>query len=161
MDEMIFGLIGRQLKHSYSKEIHQNFSKCQYDLWSLDETNFDLFLKNKKFRGINVTIPYKEKSLQYLDFIDEEAKIIGAVNTIINENGFLKGYNTDILGFQYLLDYYHISLKEKQIAILGTGGTAKMVQYVAYKEKCKSCVLVSRQEKKGAITYLKLKNEKK
>ena len=49
MDVMIYGLIGEKLKHSYSKEIHQNFSKCQYDLWSLDEINFDLFLKNKKF----------------------------------------------------------------------------------------------------------------
>ena len=148
MDVMIYGLIGEKLKHSYSKEIHQNFSKCQYDLWSLDEINFDLFLKNKKFKGINITIPYKEKCLKYLDSIDKEAQAIGAVNTIINENGVLKGYNTDILGFKYLLHFYHISLKEKRIAILGTGGTAKMIQYVACKEKCKSCIFVSRNEKK-------------
>ena len=160
MDVMIYGLIGEKLKHSYSKEIHQNFSKCQYDLWSLDEINFDLFLKNKKFKGINVTIPYKEKCLKYLDSIDKEAQAIGAVNTIINENGVLKGYNTDILGFKYLLHFYHISLKEKRIAILGTGGTAKMIQYVACKEKCKSCIFVSRNEKKGAISYLNLKKEK-
>ncbi|MDU1023472.1 MAG: shikimate kinase [Peptoniphilus harei] len=139
-----YGLIGESLSHSKSKEIHEFFGKYTYNLKNLKESDVEDFFKKKNFRGINVTIPYKELSIKYLDQVDPAAKEIGAVNTIINKNGILKGYNTDYLGFDYSLKYFDLDLKDKKILILGSGGASKMVQKLAADKGAKSVVVISR-----------------
>ena len=119
------GLIGNPLGHSWSPEIHRFFIKQDYNLFPLQEDELDAFLKAKEFDGINVTIPYKETVIPYLDELDENAKAIGAVNCIVNDNGILKGYNTDYLGFKQMLLANDVPVSEGKIAILGTGGARK------------------------------------
>lgn len=131
---MDFGLIGNPLKHSFSKEIHSYFSDYNYELCELNEASFDFFMKQRNFKGINVTIPYKQKVIPYLDYIDNSAKEINAVNTIINDNGKLKGYNTDIIGVKASFNYFGISPKGKNVLILGTGATSNTV-YTAVKSE--------------------------
>ncbi len=128
---MEYGLIGYPLKHSFSKEIHNLIKEYlhndnyNYELCELEEENLQSFFMNKNFKAINVTIPYKEKVIKYLNYIDENAKKIGAVNTIINNDGILYGYNTDYYGLKALIKKYNIEIKDKKGLILGTGGTSK------------------------------------
>ena len=99
---MKYGLIGKTLKHSYSKLIHEHLlDDYTYELCPLDD--IDTFFKEKEFCAINVTIPYKQDVIAYLDWIHPDAKKINAVNTIVNKNGKLYGYNTDYYGFYYTL----------------------------------------------------------
>ena len=89
MIEKKFGLIGKTLKHSFSKIIHQKFGEYDYDLCEITEENLKDFVLSKELAGYNVTIPYKKDIMQYLDFVDDRALKIGAVNTVINKNGKL------------------------------------------------------------------------
>lgn len=139
-----FGLIGESLSHSKSKEIHELFGKYDYNLKNLKENEIEDFFKKKNFRGINVTIPYKELSLKYLDQVDPFASEIGAVNTIVNKGGELFGYNTDYLGFDYSLKYFGIDFMDKKILILGSGGASKMLQKLAADKGAKRVVVISR-----------------
>ena len=145
---MQYGLIGNPLKHSFSKEIHKKLAGYEYELCELSEMSFDDFMKRKNFKAINVTIPYKQKVIPYLDFIDDNAKNISAVNTIVNDNGKLKGYNTDILGVLNTFSHFEIDVKNKSVLILGTGATSNTVYhavasikphkiYKAYRENSK------------------------
>lgn len=140
-----YGLIGQSLSHSKSKEIHELFGRYTYNLKNLKASQVEDFFKKKNFRGINVTIPYKELSIKYLDQVDPAAKEIGAVNTIVNKNGILKGFNTDYLGFDYSLKYFGIDLKDKKILILGSGGASKMVQKLAADRGANRVVVISRR----------------
>ena len=126
---MDFGLIGFPLKHSFSKEIHSLFADYKYDLFELEENEIDSFFKKKNFKGINVTIPYKQKVMLYLDEIEENAKKINAINTIVNENGFLRGYNTDFYGVAATLMHYKINVPDYNFLILGTGATSNTIEY--------------------------------
>ena len=92
---MKLGLIGYPLGHSWSKPIHDFMIGCDYQMYELKPEELEGFLKAKDFDGLNVTIPYKQAVMEYLDEIDDTAAMIGAVNTIVNRNGILKGYNTD------------------------------------------------------------------
>ncbi len=95
----IYGLIGKKLGHSYSPQIHAMLGDYTYNLYELEEDEVEEFLKKREFDGINVTIPYKKTVMPFLDEIDEDAKKIGSVNTIIKEkDGSLIGYNTDYYG---------------------------------------------------------------
>ena len=114
---MQYGLIGEKLGHSYSKEIHTAFGKYDYELKELSKDEVKDFILGKQFKGLNVTIPYKETVMEYLDFIDDEAKAIGAVNTVVNKDGKLYGYNTDFYGMLEVLkdtgfDFDFSSFKE-------------------------------------------------
>ena len=100
---MEYGLIAEKLGHSYSKEIHEMLGRYTYELKELKAEELDGFFEKREFKGINVTIPYKETVIPYLDEIDSSASKIGAVNTIVNRNGKLIGYNTDYYGFGPLL----------------------------------------------------------
>ena len=122
---MRYGLIGEKLGHSHSKYIHERMVGDSYDLIPLNEGEFDIFMERKEFYGINVTIPYKEKVIPYLDDIHSLAKQIGSINTIVNRNGRLTGYNTDFYGLLYLFNRNSIKAEHKKSLILGTGGTAK------------------------------------
>lgn len=139
-----YGLIGESLSHSKSKEIHELFNRYSYSLKDIKKDELGEFFKNRNFKGINVTIPYKEECIKYLDEIDDFAKEIGAVNTIANRNGKLVGYNTDYFGFKYSLGFYNISLKNKKVIVLGSGGASKMLQKLLKDLKAKEVVVISR-----------------
>ena len=135
---MKYGLVGKSLGHSYSKLIHEQLDSKPYELLSLDETQLDHLLKEKDFIGINVTIPYKETVIKYLDEIDEVAKEIGAVNAIANINGKLKGYNTDYYGLKKIITSSTIDVENKNTFILGSGGTKNTAIKVLKDLKAKS-----------------------
>lgn len=157
---MKFGLIGYPLGHSWSKEIHGHFISHPYEMYEMKEEELDVFLKSKDFDGLNVTIPYKQTVILYLDAMDEACQRIGAVNCIVNENGKLKGYNTDYIGFMEMLVQNHVDVKDKNVAVLGTGGASKAI-CEALQQLHANITLVSRNQKEGVITYDTLyENEK-
>lgn len=150
---MNYGCIAEKLGHSFSKEIHNRLFDYSYELTEVPKEKFDDFMKAKNFKAINVTIPYKERVIPYLDWISDTAKRIGAVNTIVNEDGFLKGYNTDFSGMIALINQNHIQLKNKKVLILGSGGTSKTALAVAESQDCLCAYRVSRDGKEDCITY--------
>lgn len=130
-----YGLIGKDVSTSLSPQIHQAFFKefnivGQYDLFSIKEEEADAFfrnLKNRSYDGWNITHPYKKKIIPYLDECSEEAKKIGAVNTVYIKNGKSIGYNTDVEGFFLSLPECLKATKEPKILLLGAGGAAHAV----------------------------------
>lgn len=150
------GLIGAKLNYSFSKLIHEELYDVDYNLIELDKKQFNEFMDNRDFESINVTIPYKQDVIPYLYEIDEGAKRIGAVNTIVNTDGKLYGYNTDYAGFKYLLENNGIEIKNKDCLILGTGGTSKTVRVVLEDLEAKTITSVSRRKQENAITYNEL-----
>ncbi len=150
---MKYGLIANRITHSFSAEIHNKLFGYEYELKAICETELESFLNKKDFCAINVTIPYKESVIPFLDFIDPVAKSIGAVNTIVNREGKLYGYNTDASGLTALIEKNEISLKDKKVLVLGSGGTSKTAVYVANQLGASEVFRVSRNEKNGCITY--------
>ena len=128
---MEYGLIGEKLGHSFSKIIHEKLADYTYELCPLAKDELDAFMTAKQFKAINVTIPYKQDVIPYCDVLDDSAKRIGVVNTIVNRDGKLFGYNTDFAGFLYNLNAHGITLKDKKVMICGSGGTCKTVTAVA------------------------------
>ncbi|WP_288029189.1 shikimate kinase [Holdemanella sp.] len=156
---MKYGLIGEHLGHSFSKQIQtriaeiENVKDYDYQLVELDKEEFKEFMEKKDFTGINVTIPYKKDVIPYLDEMDESAKAIGAVNTIINVDGKLKGYNTDFGGFLYMVKAHNVHMEGKKVLIIGNGGACAAVKAVCEHENAKAIVIVSRSSDRGAIGY--------
>ncbi len=150
---MEYGCIAQKLAHSFSKDIHSRFGSYGYELCELTPTELDTFFAKRDFKGINVTIPYKTDVIKYLDEISDEARKINAVNTVVNMNGKLCGYNTDYFGLQALLDRSGIMLKGKKVAVLGSGGTAKTAFAVAADCGASEILTVSRSQKPNCITY--------
>ncbi len=156
---MKYGLIGEHLGHSFSKQIQtriaeiENVKDYDYQLVELDKEEFKEFMEKKDFKGINVTIPYKKDVIPYLDEMDESAKAIGAVNTIINVDGKLKGYNTDFGGFLYMVKAHDVHMEGKKVLIIGNGGACAAVKAVCKHENAKDIVIVSRSANRGAIGY--------
>lgn len=100
MEQTRYGLIGSKLGHSYSKIIHEQIADYTYELMPLPtEDEARAFMERRDFAAINVTIPYKQLVIPYCDVVDPKAAAIGAVNTIVNRDGRLYGYNTDYAGF--------------------------------------------------------------
>ncbi|MBE6749097.1 MAG: shikimate dehydrogenase [Ruminococcaceae bacterium] len=155
---MEYGCIGEKLGHSFSKEIHNALTDYNYELKEIAKENVDAFMRERDFKAINVTIPYKETVIPYLDSVSDEAKKIGAVNTIVNKNGVLYGYNTDFYGMKSLIERAEIELENKTVAILGGGGTSKTAYAVAESSGAKAIYKVSRSSKDGFITYDELYN---
>lgn len=154
---MEYGLIGEKLSHSFSKEIHLSLASYDYQLKELTKEEVPDFIKNKKFKAINVTIPYKETVMPYLDEISDMAKKIGCVNTIVNKNGKLYGYNTDYYGFSYMLTSAGIQVKDRIAAVLGSGGASKTIVAVLTDLGAKSILIVSRN---GELNYQNLGERK-
>ena len=150
---MKYGLIAEKLGHSFSKEIHNKLFDYSYELCEVSGDSFDSFMKKREFNGINVTIPYKQMVIPYLDEISDDARKIGAVNTIVNRDGRLVGYNTDFLGLYDLINRQNIVLENKKVLILGSGGTSKTAFAVAESMNCSCVYRVSRKEGNGCITY--------
>ena len=150
---MEYGCIGEHLGHSFSKEIHNALADYDYKLQELTPEELKVFMTEKNFKAINVTIPYKKDVIPYLYWISDEAKAINAVNTIVNRDGKLYGYNTDFYGLSGLITRQGVSLENKKVAILGSGGTSNTAFAVANSMKALSVLRVSREKKDGYITY--------
>ncbi|MBQ7102459.1 MAG: shikimate dehydrogenase [Anaerotignum sp.] len=150
---MKYGLIGEKLGHSFSKIIHEQLADYTYDLIPLTREELDVFLQKKSFSALNVTIPYKETVIPYLDEVDAHARKIGAVNTIVNRNGILKGYNTDFYGFRYMLLHNGIDVRNKKVLVLGKGGASKAVIAVLEEMGAKEIRTVYYKENPETITY--------
>ena len=150
---MRYGLIGEKLGHSFSKVIHEQLADYTYDLIPLSREELDIFMQEKQFAALNVTIPYKETVIAYLDEIDAHAEKIGAVNTIVNRNGRLKGYNTDFYGFRYMLLQNDIDVKGKKALVLGKGGASKAVIAVLEEMEAEEILTVYYKENPETITY--------
>ena len=150
---MEYGCIGEKLGHSFSKEIHNMLGNYRYELCELGRNELSEFMKRADFKAINVTIPYKEAVIPYLYCIDEGARSIGAVNTVVNRGGKLYGYNTDFYGASMLIRHAGIEIKGKKVAILGTGGTSKTLCAVVKSLGAKEVLTVSRTPKGTEISY--------
>lgn len=148
-----YGCIGKKLTHSFSKEIHAKLADYAYDLIELAEEEIAPFFEKKDFAAINVTIPYKQTVIPYLDSISEVAERIGAVNTIVNKDGTLCGYNTDYYGMKALIERIGIDLTGKKVLVLGTGGTSKTARVVAADLGAAEILTVSRRKTDHYITY--------
>ncbi len=151
---MTYGLIGVTLKHSYSKEIHNFLGNKEFELKEIHPKDLDQFMMERSFKGINVTIPYKEKVMKYCK-VSPQAQKIGAVNTIVNEDGDLYGYNTDYFGFLEIAKRQGISFKRRKVLILGSGGTSKTVRAVVEDEGAGDVINISRS---GENTYTNIDN---
>ena len=150
---MQYGLIGEKLGHSFSKIIHEKLADYTYDLHPLPKQELASFLEKKEFRAINVTIPYKIDVMPYLYEIDQRAQAVGSVNTIVNRNGNLYGYNTDFGGFLYLLKHNNIDVKNKKVLVLGKGGASKAIIAVLHYLQAKQIITVYYKQSNDAITY--------
>ncbi len=153
---MKYGLIGEKLGHSFSKEIHARLASYEYELVEVAREDIDAFFAAADFLGINVTIPYKRTVMPHLYCIDEAAKSIGAVNTVVKRDGLLYGYNTDFYGLKKLAEHAGVELSGKKVAILGTGGTSHTARAVVAHLGAKEILTVSRSEGEGVITYTEL-----
>lgn len=150
---MFYGLIGEKLSHSFSKEIHSMIGDYGYRLIEIPKENLKAFFEKREFNGINVTIPYKTSIMQYLDFVDSSAKKIGSVNTVVNKDGKLYGYNTDYYGLLETAKHFNIDFCGKEVAVLGTGGTSKTAYAVSKELGAKEIYKVSRTKKENALSY--------
>lgn len=149
MENKNFALIGGSLKHSYSKIIHSKLGDYNYNLVEIEKDELKEFV-NSDINGFNVTIPYKKEIIKYLDEIDKSALEIGAVNTVVKRNGKLFGYNTDFNGMVYMLSRAKISLQDKCVMILGSGGTSNTATAVCKYLGARKITIVSRS---GQINY--------
>lgn len=158
---MDYGLIGEHLGHSYSAEIHGMIADYEYELKELRPEELDSFLSSRDFKAVNVTIPYKQDVIAQLDFVSDQAKSIGAVNTIVNKEGKLYGYNTDFAGMKALAEKLGFDLNGKKVLILGTGGTSKTARAAAQSMGAAEIFRVSRREsaEPGIITYEQAKEQ--
>jgi shikimate dehydrogenase len=150
---MNYGLIGEKLSHSFSKEIHESIADYKYELCEISRDNLADFLNKRKFSAINVTIPYKKEVIPYLDEVSTASKELQAVNCIVNKNGKLYGYNTDYFGMRNTILRSNIDISSKKVLILGTGGTSRTSRLVCKDLGAGEIILVSRDEKEGALTY--------
>lgn len=150
---MKYGLIGKPLGHSFSREIHALIADYDYRLLEIDEDELTRFFQERDFSGINVTIPYKQAVIPFLDEISDEAKKIGAVNTIVKKEGKLFGFNTDFFGMRALIKSAGLDLENKTVLILGTGGTSKTAVEVSKSLGATEIVKVSRKKSSDTVTY--------
>ena len=170
-----YGLLGEKLSHSISPEIHKEVfdyinEEGAYKLFEIERDkleNFTEAVKLLKVKGFNVTIPYKQDIMKYLDEVDSNALEMGAVNTVKLQEGKLIGYNTDYLGFGYILENKNIEVKEKTAVLLGNGGANRAAMQYLLNKGIGKVFIVSRNPKNEynidrvqVISYEDLKNIK-
>lgn len=161
---VLIGLIGRRLSHSLSQEYfrdkfrQQKLIDIDYELFEIDSIELlpSLLRSKPQLAGFNVTIPYKEQVIKYLDKVDAFARDIGAVNTVLRCDDLLIGYNTDAFGFEVTLKpLMHAEHKSSKALVLGTGGAAKAVVHVLRKEGIDYTMITSRKIP-GLLSYEEL-----
>lgn len=160
----VFGLLGFQLSHSFSKKFFTNFFKknklpYRYQLFEFYriEDFFEQVQSIPGLSGFNVTVPYKEKVIPFLDKLSSEAEAVGAVNCVKIIDGLLTGYNTDVYGFEKTLEL--VEIKKNNALILGTGGAAKAVAYVLEKKGISYRFVSEHPESNHIFSYEALWNE--
>ncbi|MBQ7557936.1 MAG: hypothetical protein IJT00_07720 [Lachnospiraceae bacterium] len=153
---MKYGLIGRRLPHSFSKEIHGMIGSYEYELRELEPEELESFFRERDFLGINVTIPYKEAVMRYLDDISGRAMRVGCVNTVVNRGGKLYGYNTDIDGLTGSIEILGADISGSKVLILGTGATSKTAFCAVSDMGAGEIIKVSRNPERngqGTVSY--------
>lgn len=150
---MEYGCIGEHLSHSFSREIHNLLCDYDYIIKEIPKDELDSFMERHDFKAINVTIPYKERVIPHLECIDEAAEKIGAVNTVVNKDGKLYGYNTDFYGMTELIRKAGVEISHKKVLILGSGGTSKTANAVCAALGAEELVRVSRSASEDSVTY--------
>ncbi len=164
-DTKVYGIIGNPIRHSLSPQLHSEMFKAYginaiYTAFETKDIKSAIDgIRALDIKGVNVTVPYKEDVVQLVDKVDKQAMILKAINTIKNENGYLIGYNTDYLGFMYLLKK---NMKEnyisKRIAVLGAGGAAKSIIFALSKLNVNSVFLLNRTRENALKTEEIFKN---
>lgn len=157
---MQLGLIGKTLAHSFSKKYFEekfrkeNISGCSYQNFELSNISGfkDLIKNNSELKGLNITYPYKEEVLPFLDSIDEEAKKMGAVNCVKINDGKTKGYNTDAYGFRQSIKPF-LEPKHNKALIFGTGGSSKAIAYSLQQIGVEFYLVTSQKTKKTENTF--------
>lgn len=149
----MIGLIGKKLGHSYSALIHAQLGNQSYQMIEVNEQELEKLFTEKKIEAANVTIPYKQTVLQYLDEADEVTQAIGACNTIVYRDGKYRGHNTDAGGFETLLRMNDIRVQDKKVIVLGNGGASKAICWVLRKLDAKEIILVKKNLSDETITY--------
>lgn len=147
---MDYFVLGKSLPHTLSPKVHGLLGISGYDKVEVGEQGLAELLRAKNFLGCNVTVPYKKAVMEHLDWISPTARGVGAVNTIVNKNGVLHGYNTDIGGFSFALTSNGICVEGKTVLILGTGATSNTAEYALKKMGTKKVVKVGRT---SAVNY--------
>ena len=155
---MDFRLLGRHLSHSYSPRLHKALGSYDYGLFEVEPEAVESFLRKGDFRGINVTIPYKETVMKYCQSLSAAAREIGSVNLILKKaDGSLYGDNTDAYGFQSMLEMSGISVAGKKALVLGSGGASRTVCHVLRGQGAGQVLVISRN---GADNYENLERHK-
>lgn len=149
----MIGLLGKKLGHSYSKTIHEQLGNHGYEMIEVDELQLKELFEKKLIRACNVTIPYKQTVLKYLDEVDEAVSSIGACNTIVYQDNKYIGHNTDAGGFEAMLRMKKISVKGKKAIVLGNGGASKAVCWTLRNLGIAEIVLVKKNLSQETITY--------
>lgn len=145
------GLLGEKLSHSFSPQIHSVYGDYEYKLYPVEPNELGSFLLKKNFDGLNVTIPYKQTVIPYCSSLSETAARLNSVNTItVNQDGTLHGDNTDYNGFSYMLEKANISVKNKKVLVLGSGGASHTVCAVCKDKGASEVLVVSRS---GKLNY--------
>lgn len=166
---MKYCVIGEKLTHSMSPQIHKRYFDYykQDSTYEITQIPMEDMLGDcsgllKEYDGFNVTVPYKEKVLKYLQGTSDEAKEIGAVNTVVNQGGDMYGFNTDPFGFESLLIHNDVAIKDKVFVVLGSGGASKSVCYILKKRGAKKVIVVTRKDtsEEGYMTYSALESFK-
>lgn len=161
------GLIGNPAEHTFSPAMHNFIAEWTgdnyvYCAWRVESEKLGDMIKGMRamnIRGINVTIPHKVKVMEFLDEISPQARLLGAVNTVVNRDGKLYGYNTDAEGFLMALTSTGIEVKGKKILILGAGGVVKPVLMRLIQENPKSVTVLNRTKQKVIDLKRKIKEQ--
>jgi len=139
-----YGLLGEKLGHSFSPQIHAALAGYGYQLLPTPREEVEELFRRREFRGLNVTIPYKQTVIPLCDEVDPRAAAIGAVNTVVNRDGRLIGYNTDIDGLIYLSRRAGVDMAGNKVVVLGSGGTSHTACAAAKELGAAEIVVVSR-----------------
>ena len=141
----IYGLLGEHLGHSFSPFLHHALGDEAYALFERAPQELEAFLRQENIRGLNVTIPYKQTVLPFVDEVSPAVEAIGAANTLYRRDGKLIAENTDVLGFLYLLDAHGIDVAGKKVLVFGNGGACKAVLEALRRKEAAEVLVVSRR----------------
>lgn len=147
----MYKLLGKNVSHSYSQEVHNSLG-YDYKILDLSLSEFREIMEERSFVGVNITMPYKQEALKYLDYIDPAAKKLNVVNTVVHKENKLYGYNTDYFGLKYLIKFNEIEIKDRNVVILGSGATSKTVKALCQDLGAKNITKVS-QSNSNHLTY--------
>lgn len=161
LEKRKYGLIGKNINYSFSKKyfndkfLKENITNCSYENYDLQSVkDFKKIIKDNAIKGFNVTIPYKEEIMEFINKIDPIAKKIGAINTIkIHNKNIIEGYNTDYIGF--VISLKNLITNQKKALVLGTGGASKAIIFGLSSIGIESTI-VSRNKREGVISYSEL-----